>query len=71
MSSQSQVHVRGSGGISCQDGVSHHQEAAPLSIPPLNRLIETSFVWDESTSSNVAVPVIHSQQRITQQIISH
>jgi hypothetical protein len=31
----------GLGGLSSQDGVSHQEEAAPLSIPQLNRLIES------------------------------
>ncbi len=69
--SQSQVHVGSSGGISSQDGVSQHQETVPLSIPHLNRLIETSFVLDESSVSNVVVITIPSQQRITQQILRH
>jgi hypothetical protein len=36
--SQSQVHVGSSGGINSQDGVSQQQQAAPFSIPQLNRL---------------------------------
>jgi hypothetical protein len=69
--SQSQVHVGASGGIRSQDGVSQQQQAAPLSIPQLNRLIEPSFVRDESSASNAAVPTIPSQQRITLKILSH
>ncbi len=70
-SSQSQVNVGGSGGLCSQDGVSQQQEAAPLPIPQLNRLFETSFVRDENTVSNAAVTVIPSQHRVTQQILSH
>jgi hypothetical protein len=69
--SQSQVHVGASGGISFQDGVPQQQEAALLSIPQLNRLIEASYVQDESSASNASVTTIPSQQRITQQILSH
>jgi hypothetical protein len=70
--SHSQVHVGASGGISSQDGVSQQQEAAPLSIPQLNRLIEAaSFVRDESSASNAVVTTIPLQWRITQQILSH
>jgi hypothetical protein len=70
-SSQSQVNVGGSGGLSSQDGVSQQQEAAPLLIPQLNRLFETSFVRDENAVSNAAVTGIPSQHRVTQQILSH
>ncbi len=71
MPSQSQVNVGASGGLSSQDGVSQQQETAPLSIQQLNRLIEASFVRDESSVSNAAVTVIPSQYRVTQQILSH
>ena len=54
-----------------QDGVSQHQEAVPLSIPQLNRLIEASIVRDENSFSNTPVTVIPSQYRVTQQILSH
>ena len=47
----SQVNVGTSGGISSQDGVSHSQESTELSIPQLDCLIETSFVWNESSDS--------------------
>jgi hypothetical protein len=70
-SSQSQVNVGVSGGLSSQDGVSHHQEASRLSIPKLNRLFEASFVRDESSTSNAAVTAIPGQRRVTQQILSH
>jgi hypothetical protein len=52
--SQSQVHVGARGGISSQDGVPQQQQAAPLSIPQLNRLLEVSLVQDESFASNAA-----------------
>jgi hypothetical protein len=69
--SQSQINAGASGGLSSQDGVSQQQEAAPLSIPQLNRLIEASFVRDESSASNADVIDIPSQHRVTQQILSH
>jgi hypothetical protein len=56
--SLSQVNVGVSGGISSQDCDSRQQEAAPLSIPQFNLLIESSFVRDENSDSNAAVPVI-------------
>ena len=43
----------------------------PLSLPQFNRLVETSFVRDESSASNADVTVIPSQDRVTQQILSH
>jgi hypothetical protein len=70
-SSQSQVNVGSSGGLSSQGGVSHHQEPVPLSIPEVNHLFEASFVWDESSVSNVVVTVIPSHHRVTQQMLSH
>jgi hypothetical protein len=70
-SSQSQVNVGASGGLSSQDGVSQQQEASRLSIPQLKLLIEASFVRDESSASNAAVTAIPSQHRVTQQILSH
>ena len=69
--SQSQVNVGASVRLSSQDGVSHHQETTPLSLPQFNRLFEVSFVRDESSASNVDVDVIPSQRRVTQQILSH
>ena len=48
---QSQVNVGTSGGISSQGDDSHQQESDPLFIPQLHRLIEVSFVWDESSDS--------------------
>jgi len=69
--SQSQVNVGSSGGLNSQDGVSHQQEAVPLSIPQLDRLFEASFVRDESSASNTVVTVIPSQHRVTQQLLSH
>ncbi len=44
---------------------------APLSHPQLNRLVEASFVRDESSASNADVPVIPSQPKVTHQILSH
>ena len=62
----------GAGARLCsQDGVSQQQETASLSLPQINHLIETSFVWDESSASNSDVTVLPSQHRVTQQILSH
>ena len=49
-SSQSQVIIGAGPRPISQDGVSQFQEPAPLSLPQLNRLVETSFVWDERRS---------------------
>ena len=70
-SSQSQVNIGAGPRPSSQDGVSHLQEPAPLSIPPLNCLVEASFVRDENSASNTDAVVIPSQLRVTQQILSH
>ena len=69
--SQSQINVGASARLSSQDGVSQLQEPAPLSLPQLNRLVEASFVRDESSASNADVPVIPSQLKVTHQILSH
>ena len=65
-SSQSQVNIGTGPRPSSQDGVSQFQEPAPLSLPQLNRLVEASFVRDESSVSNADVAVIPSQHRVTQ-----
>ncbi len=54
-----------------QDGVPPHQEAAPLSLPKINRLFESSFVWDESSAFTAGVAAIPSQFKITQPILLH
>ena len=69
--SPSQVNAGAGARLSSQDGVTQQQETAPLIVPQLNRLVETSFVRDESSDSNVDVVVIPSQHRVTQQILSH
>jgi hypothetical protein len=56
---------------SSQDGVSQLQEPVPLSLPQLNRLVEASFVRDESSASNADVTVIPSQFKVTKQILLH
>jgi hypothetical protein len=62
----------GAGSRLCsQDGVSHQHETVSLSLPQINRLIEDSFVWDESSVSNADVTALPSQHRVTQQILSH
>ena len=71
-SSQSQVNIGAGPRPSSQDdGVPQQQETAPLILPQLNRLIEASFVWDESSASNADVTAIPSQHRVTQQRLSH
>ena len=40
-------------------------------LPQLNRLIEASFVRDESSASNADVTVIPSQFKVTKQILLH
>ncbi len=70
-SSQSQVKVGTGPRPSSQDGVSQLQEPVPLSLPQLNRLVEASFVRDESSVSNADVTVIPSQFKVTQQILLH
>jgi len=69
--SQSQVNVGASARLSSQDGVSQQQEAAPLSLPQLNRLFEASFARDESSASNAGVAAIPSQLKVTEQILLH
>ena len=56
-SSQSQVNIGGGPRPTSQDGVSQVQDPTPLSLPQLNRLVEASVVWDESSVSNTDVPV--------------
>ncbi len=68
-SSQSQVNIGTGPRPSSQDGVSHLQEPVPLSLPQLNRLVEASFVRDESSASNADVTVIPSQFKVTKQIL--
>ena len=69
--SQSQVNIGSGSRQSSQDGVSQFQESVPLTLPQLNRLVESSFVWDEISVSNDDVPVIPSQMKVTHQILSH
>jgi hypothetical protein len=79
--SQSQVNVGAGAGPSSQsgaglrpssqDGVPQQQETASLIVPQLNRLVEASFVRDESSASNADVTAIPSQHRVTQQILNH
>jgi hypothetical protein len=58
--SQSQVNEGTGTRMSSQDGVSQQEETDPLSLPHLNHLYESSFVWDENSSSNPDVVVITS-----------
>ena len=66
--SQSQDNVGVRARLSSQDGVPQKEETAPLSLPQLNRLFESSFPWDESSGSNTGVVVIPSQFKVTQEI---
>ena len=68
---QSQVNIGAGPRPSSQDGVSQLQEPAPLSLPQLNRLVEASFVRDESSASNADVTAIPSQFKVTKQILLH
>ncbi len=70
-SSQSQVNIGAGPRPSSQDGVSQLQEPVPLSLPQLNRLVEASFVRDESSASNADVTAIPSQFKVTTQILLH
>jgi hypothetical protein len=70
-SSQSQVNIGSGPRPSSQDGVPQKQETATLMFPQLNRLIEVSFVRDESSASNFDVTVIPSQFKVTKQILLH
>jgi hypothetical protein len=54
-----------------QSQVTHLQDPAPLSLPQFNRLVEVSFVWDESSASSTDVTVIPSQFKVTKQILFH
>ncbi len=69
--SPSQVNAGAGARLSSQDGVSQQQETASLSLPQLNRFFEASFVRDESSASNADTAVIPSQNRVTQQLLSH
>ena len=80
--SQSQVNVGAGAGPSSQsgagprpssqDGVPQQQETASLIVPQLNRLVEASFVRDESSASNADVTTaIPSQLKVTKQILLH
>jgi hypothetical protein len=69
--SQPQGNVGTSARLSSQDGVPQQQEAAPLSLPQLNRLHEASFARDENSASNAGVAVIPSQFKVTQQILKN
>ena len=40
-------------------------------LPQLNRLIEASFVRDESSASNADVTAMPSQFKVTKQILLH
>ncbi len=57
--------------LSSQDGIPQQQEAAPLSLPQLDRFFEASFARDESSVSDTGVTVIPSQLKITKQILRY
>ena len=56
-------------GHNSRDGVSQLQETTPLFLPWSNLLHETYIGRGEDTS-NVVVPVIPTQNRVTEEIIS-
>jgi hypothetical protein len=64
---QSQPGTGGSVARSHQDGDAQQQEAGPLLIPQLNRLLEAYFVRGEDASHVAAVP---TQNRLIHQILS-
>jgi hypothetical protein len=69
VSSQSQV-----GGTITRQSLQNdipQQQAAPLSLPHLNLLFETSLVGDENSTSTADVPVIPTQNKVTVQILIH
>ncbi len=69
-SSKSQVNIGAGPRPSSQDGgVSQVQDPVPLSLPQLNRLVETFFVRDESSASNADVAAVPSQFKVTKQIL--
>jgi hypothetical protein len=70
-SSPSQVNAGAGPRPRSQDGVSHQEETTTLILPELNRLIETSFGWDERSASNADTTDIPAQDRVTQQILNH
>ena len=57
--------------MSSKDGVPKQQEAAPLSLPRLDRLFETTFARDENSVSNAGVVAVPSQLKVTKQILLH
>jgi hypothetical protein len=67
--SQSQGNVEASARLSSQGGVPQQQEAAPLSLPQLNRLFQASFARDVSSASNDGVAAIPTQFKVTQHIL--
>jgi hypothetical protein len=69
--SSSQVNTGVRARLRSQDGVPQQQEAAPLSLPQLNRLFEASFARDENSVSTAGIAVIPSQFKVTQQILLH
>ncbi len=69
VTSPSQVNTGARARPHCQDGVPPQQEAAPLSLPQLNRLFEDSFARDESSASTAGVASVPIQFKVTQQIL--
>ena len=69
--SPSQVHTGTRVRPCSQDGVPHHQQVAPLSLPKLNRLFETFFARDENSTSTAGVVTIPSHSKVIQQILLH
>ena len=51
--------------LSSQDGVPQQEQAAPLSLPWLDLLFETTFSRDEISVSNSDVAAIPSHLKVT------
>jgi hypothetical protein len=72
LSSQSQANIGAGPRPSSQDdGVPQQKETTTLMLPQMNRLIEASFVRDESSASTADATAVPAQHRVTQQILSH
>jgi hypothetical protein len=70
-SSPSQVNAGARVRPRSQDGVPPQQEDVPLSLPQINRLFESSFARDESSTSATGVVTVPTQFKVTQKILLH
>jgi hypothetical protein len=48
-----------------------HNRRLFLSLPQINHLFETSFVWDERSVSTAGVATVPTQFKVTQSILFH